>query len=414
MTGRTNSILSALRDKGGPNADTKNSPSFGRLFSLTSAPSPATKAKSSVISDEARVRVERGAFIDAGEKIRTERVSEDAVPYLILAAVQFLPFLSTDKYAGAIYFITMAVMTVYVGGRQYAIDGGERVEKQNALYAPIGASVALFLLYGLLKFGIDPTIVYSSVAALFGALAVGDQFTPLLRAAVPWDDFADKQISVPKPVGKFLSSTSESQETLPLDGVLALGLGIALLAIYWSPAIAITDKFLVSNVMAWSIGMVSLAAVNISSFQTGAILLGGLFFYDIFWVFGTEVMMTVATKIEAPVKFLYYTVPPDGIPREYPFSVLGLGDIVIPGLFVRMLGKMDKELQPLKFSYFNTGVIAYAIGLMACFIVNNITQAGQPALLYLDPLLVGGAALNGMVNGQLSDVWNYELGEDEN
>jgi len=51
---------------------------------------------------------------------------------------------------------------------------------------------------------------------------------------------------------------------------------------------------------------------------------------------------------------------------------------------------------------------------MACFIVNNITQAGQPALLYLDPLLVGGAALNGMVNGQLSDVWNYELGEDEN
>jgi len=122
------------------------------------------------------------------------------------------------------------------------------------------------------------------------------------------------------------------------------------------------NNFCSNKVMAWSIGMVSLAAVNISSFQTGAILLGGLFFYDIFWVFGTEVMMTVATKIEAPVKFLYYTVPPDGIPREYPFSVLGLGDIVIPGLFVRMLGKMDKELQPLKFSYFNTGVIAYAIG----------------------------------------------------
>ena len=42
-------------------------------------------------------------------------------------------------------------------------------------------------------------------------------------------------------------------------------------------------------------------------------------------VFGTDVMMTVATKVEAPVKFLY-TAPPSDTPRSYPFSVLGLGD----------------------------------------------------------------------------------------
>jgi hypothetical protein len=42
--------------------------------------------------------------------------------------------------------------------------------------------------------------------------------------------------------------------------------------------------------------MVSLGAISLGSFQTGAILLAGLFCYDIFWVFGTDVMMTVATK----------------------------------------------------------------------------------------------------------------------
>ena len=30
----------------------------------------------------------------------------------------------------------------------------------------------------------------------------------------------------------------------------------------------------------------------------------GLFFYDIFWVFGTDVMVSVATKFDAPIKVL--------------------------------------------------------------------------------------------------------------
>ena len=110
--------------------------------------------------------------------------------------------------------------------------------------------------------------------------------------------------------------------------------------------------------------MTSLGAISLGSFQTAAILLAGLFCYDIFWVFGTDVMMTVATKIEAPVKFLYTAPPPaEGAEvREYPFSVLGLGDIVIPGLFVRFMSKLDAALQPEKFSYFGAATGAYALG----------------------------------------------------
>ena len=34
-------------------------------------------------------------------------------------------------------------------------------------------------------------------------------------------------------------------------------------------------------------------------------LKGGLFFYDIFWVFGTDVMVTVAKSFEAPIKLVF-------------------------------------------------------------------------------------------------------------
>lgn len=51
---------------------------------------------------------------------------------------------------------------------------------------------------------------------------------------------------------------------------------------------------------------------------------GGLFFYDIFWVFGTDVMETVAKSFDAPIKVIW--------PKGKGFSLLGLGDIVIPGI----------------------------------------------------------------------------------
>lgn len=52
--------------------------------------------------------------------------------------------------------------------------------------------------------------------------------------------------------------------------------------------------------LAFAINGVELLHVN--NVQTGALLLIGLFVYDIFWVFGTNVMVTVAKSFEAPIK----------------------------------------------------------------------------------------------------------------
>jgi len=63
-----------------------------------------------------------------------------------------------------------------------------------------------------------------------------------------------------------------------------------------------------------------------------------LFFYDIFFVFGTDVMLTVAKNIDAPIKLLF---PRDWSVEEPKFSLLGLGDIVLPGLFIAMCLRYD-------------------------------------------------------------------------
>ncbi|CAJ2674508.1 unnamed protein product [Trifolium pratense] len=67
----------------------------------------------------------------------------------------------------------------------------------------------------------------------------------------------------------------------------------------------------------------------LGSFKTGAILLVGLFFYDIFWVFFTPVMGSVAKSLDPPIKLLFPTSN-----SASSFSMLGLGDIVTPGRLV--------------------------------------------------------------------------------
>lgn len=78
-----------------------------------------------------------------------------------------------------------------------------------------------------------------------------------------------------------------------------------------------------------------------------------------------------------------------------------------------LMTKADEVLQPKNIPYFNVAVVAYAIGLAACFTANEIYHNGQPALLYLDPALVGSTLLVANINGQVSDLWAFKEEENE-
>jgi minor histocompatibility antigen H13 len=109
-----------------------------------------------------------------------------------------------------------------------------------------------------------------------------------------------------------------------------------------------------------------------------------LFFYDIFWVFGTDVMVTVAKSFDAPIKLLF---PKSLWAAEYQFSMLGLGDIVIPGtfqenvlahcvgIFIALLLRYDYHRNALLKKpnggtpYFNNTFVGYFVGLATTIFV---------------------------------------------
>ena len=117
------------------------------------------------------------------------------------------------------------------------------------------------------------------------------------------------------------------------------------------------------------------------------------------------------------------------IPRIFDFaggsSLLGLGDIVLPGLLLSFASRYDeaKALVAASHSprssprssqdacsktggYFIPSVIAYAIGLLMANVAVIVMRMGQPALLYLVPCCLGTIVYLGWKRNELLDLWN--------
>jgi hypothetical protein len=58
-----------------------------------------------------------------------------------------------------------------------------------------------------------------------------------------------------------------------------------------------TKHWIATNFYGLSFATNGVKMFALPSFKTGAILLSGLFFYDVFWVFGTDVMVTVVGEL---------------------------------------------------------------------------------------------------------------------
>ena len=89
---------------------------------------------------------------------------------------------------------------------------------------------------------------------------------------------------------------------------------------------------LINNLLGISFCVQSIEQISIGSYQVGATLLILLFFYDIFWVFGTEVMVTVAKNLDGPIKLLYLKtfIIPDIENSKNDSLLFGLCNIIIP------------------------------------------------------------------------------------
>lgn len=221
----------------------------------------------------------------------------------------------------------------------------------------------------------------------------------------------------------------------------------------------LTDVFL---------GTGALQLLSPTTFATGTLILAGLFFYDIWAVFFTPLMITVAKNLDVPIKLVFPRPDqPSATPGEPPirsFSMLGLGDIVLPGIMIGLALRFDlymfylkKQLKITNQSgngttavevvkspyisvsggwgerlwtlypasmrgtsvlpahlathfpkpYFTATMIGYVVGLVATLVVMSIFDHGQPALLYLVPGVLTCLWGTALVRCETKEMWHY-------
>jgi signal peptide peptidase-like protein 2B len=185
----------------------------------------------------------------------------------------------------------------------------------------------------------------------------------------------------------------------------------------------VTIYWILQNVFGACICILFLRLLKLNSIKVATVLLLAVFFYDIFFVFltpylfdGNSVMVTVATGGgPADVSVDYCEKYPSdnqcrqgqplpmllALPKINDFRggsvLLGLGDIVLPGLLTSFAARVDAAkrlvthhttlhvLQWPKGGYLPYLIFAYAVGLLLANIAVVLMQRGQPALLYLVP-----------------------------
>ncbi|TQV93420.1 hypothetical protein V2A60_010173 [Cordyceps javanica] len=263
----------------------------------------------------------------------------------------------------------------------------------------------------------------------------------------------------------FLQGVGEETAHIKFATMMALPLAAATAAFYFTT----TSPFL-SNMLGYGMCYCSFLVLSPTDLLIGSLVLSGLFFYDIFMVFYTPYMVTVATTLEVPIKLQFKAAQ-----RQ---SILGLGDIVIPGMFIawalradlwmhykrlvkyestdlrivekdaasgelvtrsetkhreikapyvevkgnwgdwfwtrRLMYLVSPKEVPLSVAassfsktYFYASMVGYLLGLLATLAMLLVFKRGQPALLYLVPSVLGSTYLTAVVRGELKSLWTY-------
>lgn len=302
-------------------------------------------------------------------------------------------------------------------GNVKSAEDREVMTQKDAMKFPLVGSCALFGLYLLFKF-LDKDLVNLLLSLYFSAIGcftIGVSLDPFVRAAL---GAVMSAAALKKQFGKVLKLPvlGDLDLRVTFSETLSLICGAVFSFYYFK-----TKHWTLNNIFGISFCIQGMERISIGSYKIGAILLSGLFFYDIFWVFGTEVMVTVAKSFDGPIKLLF--------PRAWAteeakaqFSMLGLGDIVIPGVFVALLLRYDAhKADERTFSdhalfpkpFFNANITGYALGLATTLFVMYQFNAAQPALLYLVPACLGASLLVALSKGQFKELLAYSEEEEE-
>jgi signal peptide peptidase-like protein 3 len=294
------------------------------------------------------------------------------------------------------------------------------IETIHAIALPLGASLSLIIMF----FFFDSLqTVFIICTAILSTMGFAYLLTPCCQMILrPCSNNTKISFGI---FGRYTSSE-----------IVAFVLSIALVLIW-----IITGHWLFMDVIATGLCISFIALVRLPNLKVSALLLLGLVIYDVFWVyfshyiFTTNVMVRVATReaenpltaIAKRLNFNQYHAPKLSLPGKivFPsmqqqgrFSLLGLGDIIMPGLVLCFVLRFESRKRsnnlynndPLLFinrlTYFQCSLLGYCAGLITATISSEIFKCAQPALLFLVPFTLIPLLLIAYLKGDLNSMWS--------
>ncbi len=270
----------------------------------------------------------------------------------------------------------------------------------------------------------------------------------------------------------YIHKIVQAQFKIGLQDVTSLFLAIVGLAYF-----NLIDKpWWLTNLLGFSFAYSALQILSPTTSWTGTLILAGLFIYDIYFVFFTPLMVTVATQLDIPAKLLFPRPRrPTEDPTKQAMFMLGLGDVVLPGMMIGFALRFDlylfylrkqiqrtikttedaannpaskkavdnevtkatwhpatggwgerfwnpkneilrsKNFQGVLFpkTYFHASVIGYVMGMLCTLGVMEIYGQAQPALLYLVPGILGSLWGTALLKGDIKTLWAFDESEDD-
>merc|ERR1719356_884722 len=349
-----------------------------------------------------------------------------------------------DSSRVSTFFISI-LLIVYGSFRSLAMEEGkgeegeEKEKKESnvttldslqAMCLPLGASVSLLIMFFFFD---SMQLLFAVCTAVIATVALAFLLLPMCQYLVrPCSSKGKISLGL---CGRFT-----------LAEILSVGISICVVCVW-----VLTGHWALMDFMGMGLCVAFIAFVRLPSLKVSTLLLSGLLLYDVFWVFFSQyvfsanVMVRVATRpAENPMGIMARKFSIGGVggsvarnaPRlslpgklVFPssqtaghFSMLGLGDIVMPGLLLCFVMRYDayKRAQHAKLaeagiplpthwqriSYFHCSLFGYFLGLLTATISSEVFKAAQPALLYLVPFTLLPLFAMAYLKGDLKSMWS--------
>ena len=289
----------------------------------------------------------------------------------------------------------------------------QSMKQKDALLFPVYGSIVLFGLFVIINYINKDyvNILFRFYFTFLGACSIGSLINEKICDKKEFKKYTtDVLFTIPEIT--FINEKKIDVNKLDIM-TFCLGMIVGLLYFFF-------ENWYLNNILGIAFCVFGIENLLLGKYQIGLILLVLLFFYDIFWVFFTPVMVTVAKNIKGPIKLMF---PKKLNPVENKdFNMIGLGDIVIPGVYVALMLRIDiylyKKLNnnvcsginffSKHLKYFFATFIGYVVGIICTLIVMYVFNHAQPALLYLVPGTLIPSTLTAVLSGEFKQLWDYD------